>query len=96
MLGCGVQNVSRYEPVHPLLADLEPEGWPTDEQQLCGQVCAAYFRFQHGFSGGFRVEAASRTWMHVFIEGSLDPSPPIKGAARSALNSWDYDRMISG
>jgi hypothetical protein len=24
-----------------LLGELEPDGWPTDEQQLCGHICAA-------------------------------------------------------
>lgn len=37
------RRLSAYKPVHPLLADLDPDGWPSQEQQLCGQICAAGF-----------------------------------------------------
>jgi hypothetical protein len=37
------RRLSAYKPVHPLLADLDAEGWPSEEQQLCGQICAAGF-----------------------------------------------------
>ena len=40
------QKMSKYTPVHPLLAELDAEGWPSPEQQLCGQICASHFRFQ--------------------------------------------------
>ena len=40
------QKLSKYAPVHPLLAELDAEGWPSPEQQLCGQICASHFRFQ--------------------------------------------------
>ncbi len=29
--------------VHPLLGELDAEGWPVEAQQLCGQVCRAAF-----------------------------------------------------
>ncbi|MCB9670654.1 MAG: hypothetical protein H6736_18385 [Alphaproteobacteria bacterium] len=32
-----------YEPVHPLLAAVDDDGWPSGEQQVCGQVCAAAY-----------------------------------------------------
>ncbi len=35
-----------YEPLHPLLADLNEASWPSEEQQLCGQICAAVFRLE--------------------------------------------------
>ena len=38
-------KLARYKPVHPLIADLDAAGWPSEEQQLCGQICASYFRF---------------------------------------------------
>lgn len=37
------KRLSAYKPVHPLLGSLETVDWPSDEQQLCGQICAAYF-----------------------------------------------------
>lgn len=40
------EKLARYKPVHPLITDLDSAGWPSEEQQLCGQVCASYFRFQ--------------------------------------------------
>ncbi len=40
------QKMSKYTPVHPLLTSLEDAGWPSPEQQLCGQICASHFRFQ--------------------------------------------------
>jgi hypothetical protein len=44
------KRLSAYRPVHPLLADLEVDGWPSEEQQLCGQVCAARFGVQHSLN----------------------------------------------
>ena len=38
------RRLSKYQPVHPLLAELDPAGWPSVEQQLCGQVCATRYR----------------------------------------------------
>jgi hypothetical protein len=34
------RRLSNYTPVHPLLGELKADGWPSEEQQLCGQVCA--------------------------------------------------------
>ena len=41
------EKMSKYKPVHPLLVQLEADSWPTEEQQLCGQVCAAHYRVQN-------------------------------------------------
>ena len=38
------RRVIAYTPAHPLLASLSADGWPSVEQRLCGQVCAAAFR----------------------------------------------------
>lgn len=35
--------LGRYEPVHPLLEDVTDDTWPSEEQQVCGQVCAAAY-----------------------------------------------------
>ncbi|MED5373152.1 MAG: hypothetical protein VX899_19190 [Myxococcota bacterium] len=32
-----------YQPVHPLLAELDDSAWVSSEQQLCAQVCAARY-----------------------------------------------------
>jgi hypothetical protein len=40
------EKLSRYEVVHPILTELDSGSWPSNEQQLCGQVCASYYRFQ--------------------------------------------------
>jgi len=37
-------RLNRYRPVHPLIEPLDPEIWPSTEQQLCGQMCAARYR----------------------------------------------------
>lgn len=42
------RRVIAYEPVHPLLAELDEEGWPNGEQQLCGQICASVYRIANG------------------------------------------------
>lgn len=33
--------LERYAPVHPLVRPLDAKAWPAEEQQVCGQVCAA-------------------------------------------------------
>jgi hypothetical protein len=35
--------VAAYVPVHPLLGEISAGGWPSDQQQLCGQVCASAY-----------------------------------------------------
>ncbi|MEL6345919.1 MAG: hypothetical protein AAFV53_22600 [Myxococcota bacterium] len=45
------RRLSKYTPVHPLLAELDPGGWPSVEQQLCGQVCGANYRMAISPSG---------------------------------------------
>lgn len=49
------KRLSNYRPVHPLLADLEGDGWPSEEQQLCGQVCAARFNVRRSLSDSMWV-----------------------------------------
>ncbi len=38
------RRLSKYTPVHPLLIEPDPAGWPTDEQQICGQICATRYQ----------------------------------------------------
>lgn len=44
------KRVSNYKPVHPLLSELLPEGWPSEEQQLCGQVCASRYNLRRSLN----------------------------------------------
>ena len=37
------RRLARYRPVHPLSGGVDPAGWPSEEQQLCGQICAGRF-----------------------------------------------------
>ena len=48
------KEMERYTPIHPLLAEIDPQGWPVDDQQLCGQVCAAYYKVR---------SAGSKVWV---------------------------------
>jgi len=38
------KKLASYAPVHPLLEPLAEDGWPSAEQQLCGQICAAAYK----------------------------------------------------
>ncbi len=37
-------RLNDYTPVHPLFSARAVESWPSEEQQLCGQICAGWFR----------------------------------------------------
>ncbi len=45
------RRLSKYQPVHPLLREPDVAGWPTDEQQVCGQICAARYRVASTLAG---------------------------------------------
>lgn len=38
------RKLASYTPVHPILGPLDEGGWPSAEQQLCGQICAAAYQ----------------------------------------------------
>ena len=40
------ERLATYLPVHPLLPKQAVAGWPSAEQQLCGQVCAVRYRLR--------------------------------------------------
>ncbi len=75
-----------YSPVHPLLASLDPEGWPSEEQQLCGQVCATVFRVATSLS--------EETWVTPDADLAMcyDNDPPVEGA-RLGRGSFDELRV---
>jgi hypothetical protein len=41
-----LQRLGEYNPIHPLRPARTFEPWPSTEQQICGQVCAAWFRLE--------------------------------------------------
>lgn len=41
------RDLARYTPVHPLLGPETANKWPSAEQQLCGQICAARYRVRN-------------------------------------------------
>ncbi len=51
------QTLSGYQPVHPLLGAPEAEGWPSEEQRVCGQVCAVAYGVR-----GSAVRIDGRWW----------------------------------
>ena len=42
------KRLDRYAPVHPLVAELDDGIWISPEQQLCGQICAAFYMIDAG------------------------------------------------
>ncbi|MFH1466855.1 MAG: hypothetical protein ABIO70_20900 [Pseudomonadota bacterium] len=78
-----------YQPVHPLLAELDGERW-SPEQQLCTQVCAAYYGVAFGPNvGAWVTRDADR-------ELCLSPDPPVEppDLGRGTLDKlrlpWNY------
>jgi hypothetical protein len=53
------KQLERYAPVHPLLGELDPAGFPSEEQQLCGQVCAVGYRLRTSELGSDWVTQAN-------------------------------------
>ncbi len=86
------RRLSAYVPVHPLVTPVEADGWPSDEQQLCGQICAARY--------GVKRSANAAQW--VTPESDLDiclsPEPPgetpdLGGGKLDQLRvPWNYTR----
>lgn len=54
-----LSRLGDYSPVHPLLPERAVETWPSDEQQLCGQVCAAWYRVARSPNAGRWVTPGS-------------------------------------
>ena len=87
------KRLARYEPVHPILTDLDPQGWPSEEQQICGQVCASYFRFKK-IGGRVDSEWITRKQDIDFCmmrdePGSFTSQP--KGRLDRLLLPWNYN-----
>ena len=84
-----LQRVGDYEPVHPLLPERATGAWPSEQQQLCGQVCAA----------SYRVEDPDRreAWitpgadLAMCMDSALEPPLTNAGLDRLRL-PWNDDR----
>ncbi len=74
------KRLSAYSPVHPLLSDLEPDGWPSVEQRLCGQVCAARY--------GVRRSIVDAQW----VTRDLDLAQCVSGV-RGPENDQGFGRL---
>jgi len=83
--GLVARQLSAYAPVHPL-AELEEKGWPSQEQQLCGQVCA----------GNYNLISTSDSWLtpSADLAMCLDASPlPTDEDTLGKLGSDALDRL---
>lgn len=74
---------ARYQPVHPLVSPLDPKQWPSEEQQLCGQVCAARFGLAPEQEDSWVTAGAD-------INSCMDATPPSTGPADSTAA---FDRL---
>ena len=82
------KRLTQYTPVHPLLGPPDDASWPSAEQQLCGQVCAAYY--------GISRSAMDSEWSTP--GGDLDRCVtksylPSSESARSALGRGSLDQL---
>jgi len=88
------ERLMRYKPVHPLVADLDSASWPSTEQQLCGQICASYYRFNKTST------ETAQTWVTplqdldfcmLHVQPGKFTSQP-KGRLDRMLIPWNFDR----
>ena len=81
------EKMSKYTPVHPLLTSLDDGGWPSPEQQLCGQICAAHFRFKK------TNPLVAQNWVTPWQD--LDQCMMVKDPTGIAQNpKGRFDRLI--
>lgn len=72
------QTLSGYAPVHPLLTELDDEGWPSPEQQLCGQICAGVYHIRRRPPGWVtpRSDLDSCLYLGPTVRCAADPRAP--------------------
>ena len=90
------QRLARYTPVHPLLGSALTETWPSEEQQLCGQICAASFRVrQRGSDGVWATPGADLglCMMRAAPEGSPDFG---RGTLDRLRLPWNEGARVTG
>lgn len=82
------RRLTQYQPVHPLLAIPDDKSWPSAEQQLCGQICAAYY--------GVRRSAYEADWATPYGDLDLCVSrelPPTSSSGRDGLGAEGLDQL---
>jgi hypothetical protein len=82
------RRLTQYTPIHPLIAQPDSKGWPSDEQQLCGQICAAYY--------GITKVAVEDQWATPYgdLDACVTRARPIQDATeRSRLGRGDLDQL---
>ena len=88
------KEMERYTPIHPLIAEVDPAAWPIDDQQVCGQVCAAYYKVR-GIGGKSWVTPGSDLAQCVSesgkvpVDDALGRLDPL-GIPWNALRSGDW------
>jgi hypothetical protein len=74
-----------YEPVHPLLADLEDGNWISNEQQLCAQVCATFYQVENSYNSDAWVTANSDLGKCIVRNAPNWDDPPRAGGGLDRL-----------
>lgn len=74
------KRLASYVPAHPLFEPLDEAGWPSDEQQLCGQICAAAYKVQS--PNGPTPWVTPGADLISCISGEPPSDPPDQGRGR--------------
>ncbi len=85
------KRLSNYRPVHPLLADLDGEGWPSEEQQLCGQICASRFNIRRSVNDSMWVTRSADLTQCVQTVPEIEDDSGAGRLDRMRL-PWSYAR----
>jgi hypothetical protein len=84
-----LQRVGDYVPVHPLLPERANSAWPSEQQQLCGQICAASYRVEEPQRRADWITPGSD--LAMCMDSALDPPTSTEGLDRLRI-SWNDDR----
>ncbi len=84
--------LAAYTPAHPLLSEPKPDGWPSAEQQVCGQVCTDYFHLAKPSSAsGGALASTATAWATPGsdLAACVDRSAPGLGRAGGIDDRFD-------
>lgn len=70
------RRLTGYTPVHPLLEELDADGWPSVEQRLCGQTCASAFHLTTPEGGAWLTP---KTDLRLCLNDAPPTTPPDFG-----------------
>lgn len=85
------KRLSAYAPVHPLLGELDEAGWPSPQQQLCGQICASRFKVRYSFNDSAWVTRQEDLDMCVLANAGPE-SDQGRGTLDRLRIPWSYER----